>query len=159
LTKSPSTSCFGRGLQALPQPARLDAPGLAPTGGAAWRHLLHDLRYAVRTLSRDRAYTLTAVLALAIGIGCTAAIFGAIDSILLRPMPYPHADKLMVPVSHNPARGPAGDSVSYADYVDWRAEKDIFAAVALWTQANVDVTGDGDPERVEAAVVSEEFFG
>jgi len=148
-----------RGLQALPQPARLDAPGLASTGGAAWRHLLHDLRYAVRTLSRDRAYTLTAIVALAIGIGCTAAIFGAIDSVLLRPMPYPHADKLMVPVSHNPARGPAGDSVSYADYVDWRAEKDIFAAVALWTQANVDVTGDGDPERVEAAVVSEEFFG
>ena len=148
-----------RGLQQIARPAAIDAPGLPHTGGAAWRHVVQDMRYAVRTLSRDRAYTLTAILALAIGIGGAAAIFGAIDAILLRPMPYPHADKLVVPVSEHHARGIVHGSTSFADYLDWRAEKDIFAAVAAWSPSNMDITGDGDPERVEAAVVAEEFFG
>src|SRR5436190_18594105 len=55
-----------RGLQAIPRPPVIDVPGLPPTGGPAWRHLVQDIRYAVRTLTRDRAYTLTAVLALGI---------------------------------------------------------------------------------------------
>src|ERR1700750_2195983 len=78
-----------KGLRPPRHASPLDPPGLPPTGGAAWRHILRDVRYALRTLSRDHAYTLTAVLALAVGIGGAAAIFGAIDSILLRPLPYP----------------------------------------------------------------------
>ena len=148
-----------KGLQAIPPPPKTETPGLPHTGGAAWRLIAQDIRYAIRTLSRDRAYTLTAVLALAIGIGGAAAIFGAIDAILLRPMPYPHANRLVVPVTENHARDVRNGSISYADYIDWRAEKDVFAAVAAWSPNNVDVTGDGEPERVEAAVVSEDFFG
>ena len=52
-----------RGLEAVPRPAKADVPGLPSTGGAAWRHTAQDFRFAVRTLSRDRAYTLTAILA------------------------------------------------------------------------------------------------
>ena len=143
----------------LPNPA-VDPPvGLPNTGGFRLRHIGQDLRYAVRTLIRDRGYAVTAILALAIGIGGASAIFAAVDAVLLRPMPFPHADRLVVPVTENAARGTGMGSTSFADYMDWRAEKEIFAAVALWYPATVDLTGDGDPERVEADVVSEEYFG
>ena len=144
--------------RSVPNPLAMP-PIAAPSGGARLRHIGQDLRYAVRTLIRDRGYALTAILALAIGIGGASAIFAAVDAVLLRPMPFPHADRLMVPVTENASRGPGLGSTSFADYMDWRAEKEIFAAVALWYPTNVDLTGDGDPERVEATVVSEEYFG
>jgi putative ABC transport system permease protein len=131
------------------------APG---SGGVSLRHVFHDIRYACRTLVRDRGYFVTAFLALAVGIGGTTAIFGAIDAILLRPMPFPHADRLVVPVSENLARGTERGSTSFADYTDWRAQQDIFAAVAAWWPVNFDITGDGEPERVQAAQVSEDYF-
>ena len=116
------------------------------------------MKYALRSLRRAPGYTLVAVLALALGIGANAAIFGAVDTVLLRPLPYPHADRLVVPVSENAERGIEHGSVTFADYVDWRAETGVFAYVALWRPINVDVTGAGDPERMSAAQVSEEYF-
>ena len=146
-------------LQRILPPPTLDPPVAAPTGGARWRHIGQDLRYAVRTLVRDRGYAVTAVLALAIGIGGASAIFAAVDAILLRPMPFPHADRLVVPVSTTVSRDIQFGSTSFADYMDWREEKEVFAAVAVWRPTNLDITGDGEPERVEVAVVSEEYFG
>lgn len=116
------------------------------------------MRYAIRSLRRTPGYTFVAVAALALGIGANAAIFGAVDTVLLRPMPYPHADRLVVPVSANASRGTEHGSISFADYEDWKREKEVFEHVALWRPINVDVTGSGDPERVVAGQVSEEFF-
>ena len=136
-----------------PDAAQLAAP-------ARWQpsQVWQDLRYAVRTLRHARGYAVAATLALALGIGATAAIVGALDAILLRPMPFPHADRLVVPVSVNTARGIDEGSTSFADYMDWREETDVFDAVALWRPIAIDITGAGDPERVEAEQVSEEFF-
>ena len=147
-----------RGLQrAIPPTAPGSTPAV-PRVGFRPGDVAQDLRYALRTLIRDRVYSLTSLLALAIGIGGAAAVFGALDAVLLRPMPFPHADRLVIPVSEHAARGIEMGSTSYADYVDWRAQPDIFAAVAAWQPWNVDLTGDAEPERVEAITVSEEYF-
>ena len=116
------------------------------------------MKHAIRSLRRTPGYTLVATLALALGIGANAAIFGAVDTVLLRPLPYPHADRLVVPVSENVSRDIDQASISFADYEDWKRETDVFEHVALWRPTNVDVTGSGDPERIVAAQVSEEFF-
>ncbi len=116
------------------------------------------MKYAIRSLRRTPGYALVAIAALAIGIGANTAIFGAVDTVLLRPLPYPHADRLVVPVSQNAARGSEHGSISFADYEDWKRETEVFDHVALWRPINVDMTGSGDPERVVAGQVSEEFF-
>jgi putative ABC transport system permease protein len=143
-------------LDRAPLPADLVALG-APR---RWRasQIWQDVRYAARALRRDRGYSLPAAIALAIGIGTTAAIVGAVDAVLIRPMPFPHADRLFVPVSVHLGRGILEGSTTFADYTDWRKEVDLFEAVALWRPVAVDVTGGGDPERVEAYQVSEEYF-
>jgi putative ABC transport system permease protein len=140
--------------------ARIALP--PPTGmptGRLLASIAQDLRYAVRALSERPGFAIAAILALAVATGSTAAVFGAVDAVLLRPMPFPHADRLYVPISVNTARRIDQGSVSFADYVDWRQQTDVFANVAILRPTNLDITGDiGDPERVEVAQVSEDFF-
>jgi putative ABC transport system permease protein len=79
--------------------------------------------------------------------------------MLLRPLPYPHADRLYATVSINPGRGLDRASVSYADYEDWKRETGLFDGVALFQPGAASVSGGiGDPERVDALTVSEDFF-
>src|SRR5262245_38998629 len=139
-----------------PAPAALPLPAAGP----AWRvaHVWQDARYAMRSLARDRGYSIAAVLALALGIGGAVAIFAAVDAVLLRPMPFPHADRHVVPLTINVERGGEGPSTSYADYTDWRAEHELFEQVAVWREVNFDITGYGEPERVAAAQVSVDYF-
>jgi putative ABC transport system permease protein len=120
--------------------------------------LRRDIVYALKSLRRAPGYTLVTLLTLALGIGANSAIFAAVDTILLRPMPYAHADRLVVPLSVHAARGIDTSSVSYADYTDWREATDIFEAVALWRPITVDLTGPGQPERIRAVQVSPEYF-
>src|SRR5204863_8276807 len=108
--------------------------------------------------ARSPGYATVAMLTLAIGIGGTVAIFSAVYSVLLAPLPYPDADAIVVPVSTNAARGFDRASIPYADYVDWREQRDVFAHVAVWRPVPVDVAGGDAPERVEAAQVSNAFF-
>jgi putative ABC transport system permease protein len=116
------------------------------------------MKYAIRSLRRTPGYTLVAVAALAIGIGANTAIFGAVDTVLLRAVPYPHPDRLVVPVSENLSRDIEHASVTYADYEDWKRETGVFEYVALWMQFDTDLTGSGDPERVRVGTVSQEYF-
>ncbi len=120
--------------------------------------MIEDLRYALRTIIKQPGYSAVAVATLAIGIGGTVAMFSAFHAILLAALPYPNAREIVVPVSTNNARGFDRASVPYADYEDWRNERDVFAHVAVWRPVAVDVAGVDQPERVEAAQVSNEFF-
>src|SRR5882672_6436925 len=120
--------------------------------------MFDDIRYALRLLARSPGYAIVAMLTLAIGIGGTVAIFSAVYSVLLAPLPYPDADAIVVPVSTNAARGFDRASVPYADYLDWREQRDIFTHVAVWRPIPIDVAGDDKPERVEAGQVSDAFF-
>jgi putative ABC transport system permease protein len=129
------------------------APATGPVAG-----LLRDLRYAVRSLGRQPGFTMAAVLALALGIGGTTAVVGVLDTVLLRPMPFPHADRLFVPAGQNLSRGIPRATVCFADAQDWRREPGLFAELALWQPVNADLTGLGDPERIQVALVDQRFF-
>ena len=142
----------------LSLPARAPAPApITPAGGSV-DGLLQDLRYAMRSLRRQPSFTITAVLALALGIGGTTAVLATLDAVLLRPMPFPHADRLFVPVGQNLSRGIPRATVCFADAQDWRRESGLFAELSIWQPFNADLTGLGDPERVQAALVDQQFF-
>jgi putative ABC transport system permease protein len=91
-----------------------------------------DFRYAVRLLLRTPGHTATAVLALALGLGATVAIFSAVYTTLYRPLPIPDADRLVIPVGENAERGITRASIPLADVADWRAEKGLFERVAVY---------------------------
>ena len=119
-----------------------------------------DLRYGVRTLTRTPGFSLIAVLTLGLGIGASTAIYTVVNAVLLRPLPYADADRLAVPVSVNKERGTDDSSVTYADYLDWKYEG-VFEHVAAIdnTRDHADLSGgDGEPERVPMAIVSEDYF-
>jgi putative ABC transport system permease protein len=120
---------------------------------------IQDLRYGVRMLVKRPGFTVVAVLTLALGIGANTTIFSFVNAILLRPLPYKNADQLVVPVSFNPSRGFDNASISYADYLDWK-NAGIFEHVAALNLLNAaDLAGgDGEPERVQVASVSEDYF-
>ena len=99
------------GWLSLPIRAAAAPAPMAPASGP-FDALARDLRYAMRSLWRQPSFTIAAVLALALGIGGTTAVLGTLDAVLLRPMPFPHADRLFVPVGQNLFEGlPARDGV------------------------------------------------
>ena len=119
--------------------------------------LAHDVRYALRALGRARGFALTAVLTLALGIGLTTAIYSVVAAVLLRPLPFPDADRLVVPRSTNLVTGDEW-TITYADFADWRDAR-VFGHVGLYQTGDGDLSGSGDPLRVRLAGVSEQFFG
>ena len=123
--------------------------------GMIWQ----DLKHAVRALRRKPGFTFVTVLTLAIGIGGTTAIFGAVNAVLLRPLPYPDAEAL-VRVYKTSLKQPdgVGGSVSPPDFVDWRRENTVFSELAAYTVGSFALTGQGAPEVVRLASVTGGFF-
>lgn len=119
---------------------------------------LRDLRYGLRMMLKHKGFTAVAIFALSLGIGATTAIFSVVNAILLSPLPYKDPDRIVVPVSVNAARGSDRGSITYADYLDWRSETGVFENVAVFSSQTADLTGVGEPERIEVAGVSEEYF-
>src|SRR5215510_9498166 len=119
--------------------------------------LFQDLRYGVRMLVMKPGFTIVALMALALGIGANTAIFSVVNAVLLRSLPYKDPDRLIVPATVKPGAYDRG-SVSYADIVDWQKEDQVFDSVAAIQPGSRDLTGSGDPVRVSAARVSEDYF-
>ena len=120
------------------------------------RGLPLDLRLSLRSLLRSPGFTAAAVLTLGLGIGATTAIFSILEAVLLRPWPYPGAERLVVPSSINLATWDRW-SVAYADFEDWQQEK-IFDSVAVYQETGFDLNPGGKPVRVPVAMVSQDFF-
>jgi predicted permease len=117
-----------------------------------------DGAYAVRQLLRNRGFAAVAVITLSLGIGATTAIFSVVQGVLLRPLPFPGADRLLVPQSQSRENPSERWNITYADFEDWRREG-VFARVAAFQEISQDMTGEGvAPKRVEGAVVTEDFF-
>jgi putative ABC transport system permease protein len=123
--------------------------------------LLQDFRYGLRTLRKSRGFAAAAVLVLALGIGANTAIFSVVNSVLLRPLPFPHPEQL-VQVWHTPPQtsfpGMKEFAVSAANYLDWAADNHVFQRIAIYTWSSFNLTGTGEPQFVNARRVSSSFF-
>lgn len=120
--------------------------------------ILQEFRYAVRLLAKQPAFTLIAVLTLALGIGANTAIFSVINAVLLRAIPYPHAERIMV---LNESSGPGQDfSVALPDYFDWQKQATSFEHLACTHKESRNLSGipGRDPEHVSTASVTRNFF-
>ena len=121
------------------------------------RHLLHDVKLALRSLRNAPTYTVAAVAALALAIGANTALFSLIEATLLRPYPYPHPEQLLLLQETNKTFQEM--SVSYPNYRDWRAQtRDVFGAMAAFRRDSFNLTGVGDPDRLAARMVGAGFF-
>jgi predicted permease len=119
--------------------------------------VLQDVKFALRTLRRSPGFSAVAVLILAIGIGANTAIFSLIDATLLRGLPYPEADRLMVLIG-NVQRGTVERrGNSFPDHADWRAKSTRFEDMAASTTMFVTLSGE-EPERVQGEAVSAPYF-
>jgi len=120
--------------------------------------LLQDLRYAARTLLKSPGFTVVAVLTLALGIGANTAIFSVINAVLLRPLPYGQPDRLVAVNHFYPSLNNLHASVSVPGFRDYTARTDIFERAAVENFQAMNVTGEGEPERVNVVQVSGGFF-
>jgi predicted permease len=121
---------------------------------------LQDMRYAARGLRKTPAFTLVVVLTLALGIGATTAMFSVVNGVLLRPLPYPHQDRIVELVHEAPGIGPGELFASPAMYFAYRDYSRTFELVGLWDwdDSPVTVTGLGEPEAVPSVAVTREVL-
>ncbi|HKP84936.1 MAG TPA: ABC transporter permease [Blastocatellia bacterium] len=120
--------------------------------------LWHDLRYGLRMMGKQPAFTAVAVITLALGIGANAAIFSVVNAVLLRPLPYHNADELVL-FYHMNSQGDA-EMLVPATYLPIKNQNSVFADVATWDNSTwpANLTGDGDPERLQGFKVSANLF-
>jgi predicted permease len=118
---------------------------------------LRDLRYGFRILRKNPGFTTVAVLTLALGIGATTAIFSVVDAVMLRPLPFPTADRL-VRISSLIAATGRGDVASYPDFLDWRAQSQTFEGMAAFRTKDFTLIGSREPLHLQGAVVSAQLF-
>ena len=129
-------------------------------GGLRMESLLQDLRFGARMLMKQPGFTLIAVLTLALGIGANTAIFSVVNAVLLQPLPYPQSGRLVmvwerVQQSHyqNDRNAPAP-----GNFADWGNGNTSFKDMAAISSRNFNLTGDGEPLRIQGAAVSASFF-
>jgi putative ABC transport system permease protein len=118
--------------------------------------LLQDVRFGARTLLRNPAFAFVAVVTLALGVGANAAIFSVVNAVLLRPLPWGEPDRVVTIWS----RWTAFDKtwVSDGEVNDYRREAKTLAAVGAWDEGAVNLTGDGNPERIASGTVTANLF-
>src|SRR5689334_16804696 len=129
-----------------------------PKGATMISDLGQDLRYGLRVLRQHPGFTLIAVVTLALGIGANTAIFSLVNSILLRPLPYSEPDRLVRLIQASPNLGLATWGLSQADFAAYREQNRSFERVTLFTNGGANLTGEGEPERLQTANVSADFF-
>jgi putative ABC transport system permease protein len=119
--------------------------------------IARDVRHTWRGLRRSPGFAIAVVLTLALGIGGNTAIFSIVDQLLLRPLPYPDGDQLlMVYESFGPRN--SRNVVSPANWLDWQSENRTLQRLATWRTLSYTLTGVGEPTRLKAQLVSSEFF-
>lgn len=123
--------------------------------------LLFDLRYAARVFAKSPSLYLIAIITLALGIGANTAIFSAVNAILVQPLPFKNADPLMLIWQSNPQKGIDEAPASLPNALDWRTQNQSFEDMAAWTSfttTKFNLIGSDEPEQVQYALVSANFF-
>ncbi len=123
--------------------------------------LLKNLKYALRLLLKSPGFTFVAIVIMALGIGANTAIFSVVQAVLLQPLPFPHAERL-VQLWHVPPSasfpGLTRFALSAANFLDWQKQSTAFEQMALYGGGGYDITGSGKPESIRASLVSANFF-
>jgi putative ABC transport system permease protein len=125
----------------------------------SFESIWQDVRYALRMLRRTPAFTVVAVLALSVGIGANTAIFSLVDTMLVRGLPYPGADRLVLLIGNVQRQRVERRHGSYPDLLDWRAQATSFTAMAAYDSATATLNGGDEPLPVNAELVSAAYFG
>ena len=125
--------------------------------------LTQDLRYGLRSLVRAPGFTTVATLTLALGIGATTAIFSVVNAVLLRPLPYPEAERVVMVWMDNQRQGMSEDIHSWPNYIDYRDQNGVFAQLAAYVPRGYNLTagcleGACEPQRVFAAASTANLF-
>ncbi len=120
--------------------------------------LIKDTRFALRRLLQRPAFTAVAVLTLALGIGVNTAIFSAVDSVLLRPLPLKDPERVVAIWEHSLGIGIARNEVAPANYLDIRDQNQSFEGVGAFGDQSMNLSGEGEPERLEGQLVTANVF-
>ena len=127
-----------------------------------WRDRLDtlrsDMRFALRQLRKSPAFTLVAVLTLALGIGANSAIFSIVYSVLLRPLPYAHADRLLKLRERNGTSDSQGMVVTFGNYATWKARVQSFEALGAYIYGGLTLTGAGEPRQIQVLRASADYW-
>ncbi len=115
-----------------------------------------DIRYGMRMLWKSKGFTLVTIMALALGIGANTAIFSVVNTVLLKPLPYPNGERVVF-IGEWSQQVPEM-SVSYPNFMDWREQQQTMEQIAAFRSANYVLTGVGEPERLDGRQVSASFF-
>jgi putative ABC transport system permease protein len=119
--------------------------------------LLQDIRYGARVLAKHKGFTVVAVLTLALGIGANTAIFSVVNELLLRPMPFREADRIVMLWEVTP-EGRHENTTSRANFRAWREQSKSFEGMAAFSDQRLNLTGVGDPEEISVQFATPEFF-
>ena len=121
--------------------------------------LMQDLRFGARTLRKNPGFAAIAVLTLALGIGSTAAVFSVVNTVLLKPLPYPHADRILTPWWKWPLNG-FGDDFPWGerDFLNFRRQTKTFQSIGAFKSDSFNLTGAGDPMRLDGIRAASGFF-
>jgi predicted permease len=120
--------------------------------------LLQDIRYGLRGLRKRPGFTAVAVITLALGIGANAAIFSVVNAVLLRPLQFRDPERLAILWEDASFVGFPRNTPAPANYVDWKNQAQSFEDVAATHESSLNLTGDGEPERVETRRITHNFF-
>ena len=140
------------------EPRRSAAHDVRAKGDGLMRNLMRDARYGFRILLRRPAFTLVAVLTLALGIGANAAIFSVAHTLLVKPLPYVDAERIVLLSENNLSRGWTSFTLSPPNFLDWRAQSQSFDTMAAYGGRSYNYTGGEAPERLRGLVGTEGFF-
>ncbi len=117
---------------------------------------LRDIRYSLRTLAKARGFAIVTVVTIALGIGANTAIFSVIDAVLLKPLPYRDPDRLLMVWEKPP--GSERNGISAANFLDWRDQNHVFEQMSAITGEGYNLADATQPEQIQAAKVSANFF-
>ena len=110
--------------------------------------LAQDLRLSLRQLRKNPGFSAVVVLTLALGIGANTAIFSVVNAVLLKPLPYQDANRLVMIWQQNPHRGWFQNNVSGANFLDWKTQNHVFTDIAAFTSRSFNLSVDAKPEEI-----------
>src|SRR5712691_2204748 len=121
--------------------------------------LFKDIRYGIRSLLKQPAFTVIAAITLALGIGASTAIFSVVHAVLLRSLPYGGADRLVTVWENNRrSDGKSQNVINLGNFFDWKEQNHVFEDMAAFIDRNAKLTSDGEPEEIPTQIATPNFF-